>query len=413
MERCSNPPAGKMGSAVALISSRKQTVAFMVLLMVLASPIARADVWKEVTNNTQGICFTFVEPLGSYQCKEFSVPTEDGFLLGVQKVSSTKIAKAKKDPVFMYHGIMQGGDVWLLNSPSESLAFLLADSGHDVFIGNTRSSNFSYGHKTYSRSDKEFWDWTWDDLVDHDLPSMLQFVHDQTNETLLFVGFSQGTMTAFASFTQSSVVSLVKKAVMLSPIAYLRHVTAPLLEVAAWLFADEILLLAGVYEFSVENEGGRRFTDMVCKSAQLKCYDGSLLSLITGPNCCMNTSRMPYYTIYEVQSTSMKNIAQMAQLVRSGGFSRFDYGLFGNLAHYRSIFPSSYDLSAIPADLPIMLAHGGQDTLADKVDVSDLIASLQGDPQVILVPEYAHGDFVLALNATTEVYDKVLNFFNS
>jgi hypothetical protein len=35
---------------------------------------------------------------------------------------------------------------WLLNSPEESLAFILADSGFDVWISNTRGTRFSRGH---------------------------------------------------------------------------------------------------------------------------------------------------------------------------------------------------------------------------------------------------------------------------
>lgn len=39
----------------------------------------------------------------------------------------------------------------------------------------------------------------------------------------------------------------------------------------------------------------------------------SVCPYVTGPNCCLNETRMPLYYLYSFQSTSMQNIAQLAQ----------------------------------------------------------------------------------------------------
>ena len=49
--------------------------------------------------------------------------------------------------------LLQGGDVWVLNGPSEALGFILADAGYDVWIGNTRTTRFSFGHSSYQKND--------------------------------------------------------------------------------------------------------------------------------------------------------------------------------------------------------------------------------------------------------------------
>lgn len=48
----------------------------------------------------------------------------------------------------------QGGDAWFLNSPEESLGFILADHGFDVWVGNVRGTRWSHGHISLSVRDK-------------------------------------------------------------------------------------------------------------------------------------------------------------------------------------------------------------------------------------------------------------------
>lgn len=40
-----------------------------------------------------------------------------------------------------------------------SLAFLLSDAGHDVWLGNTRGGHYS-DHTKLSRKDGKFWDFS-------------------------------------------------------------------------------------------------------------------------------------------------------------------------------------------------------------------------------------------------------------
>jgi lysosomal acid lipase/cholesteryl ester hydrolase len=89
-----------------------------------------------------------------------------------------------KAPVLLQHGVVLGGDIWFLNLPAQSLGFMLADEGFDVWVANVRGTRWSHGHialtkheqqKKNTKKEKNYWDWSWDELAMYDLPAMLEF----------------------------------------------------------------------------------------------------------------------------------------------------------------------------------------------------------------------------------------------
>merc|ERR1712241_832128 len=56
---------------------------------------------------------------------------------------------------------------------NRSLGFIAADRGYDVWLGNYRGNSYSRAHIHLDPSEFEFWDFSFDQMADHDLPKFL------------------------------------------------------------------------------------------------------------------------------------------------------------------------------------------------------------------------------------------------
>ena len=103
-------------------------------------------------------------------------------------------------------------------------------------------------------------------------------------------------------------------------------------------------------------------------------------------------------------------------VIRRGTIAKYDYGnAADNTKHYGQATPPAYDVSAIPDDFPLFLSYGGRDSLSDVEDVRHLVQALKshdGDKLTVqYLDDYAHADFVMAINARDRVYAPLMAFF--
>ncbi|KAL6497601.1 hypothetical protein OROHE_027230 [Orobanche hederae] len=369
------------------------------------------------TATAAGVCSAAVTIHG-YKCEEFEVTTDDGYILSVQRIPEGRTGGGgpNRQPVLLQHGVLVDGMTWLLNSPEQSLAMILADNGFDVWISNNRGTRFSRRHLNLDPANSEYWNWTWDDLVIHDLPSVVELVFEQTGRKTHYIGHSMGTLIALASFSEGKQVNKVRSAVLLSPVAYLSHMTTALGDVAARAFVGEITTMFGLAEFNPKGEAVANFLKALCTASGIDCYD--LLSALTGRNCCLNASTVEIFLKNEPQSTATKNLVHLAQTVRDGVLSKYDYGNANfNVEHYGESKPPVYDLSKIPHDLPLFLSYGGQDALSDARDVATLLDALKYHDvdklHLQYIKDFAHADFIMGITAKDIVYNQIMTFFRN
>ena len=104
-----------------------------------------------------------------YPAEEYTVETEDGYLIYIQRIpggrdevnQDTCDQDSCPDPkpvVFLQHGMLCASSNWVANFPNQSLGFLMADAGFDVWLGNVRGNTYGLRNIKYKTNSNKFWD---------------------------------------------------------------------------------------------------------------------------------------------------------------------------------------------------------------------------------------------------------------
>ena len=78
------------------------------------------------------------------------------------------------------HGLLSSSDVFIINDENKALAFVLANRGYDVWLGNNRGNKHARHHIKYSPDDIAFWDFTFEEMAIYDLPAAFNYINCHT-----------------------------------------------------------------------------------------------------------------------------------------------------------------------------------------------------------------------------------------
>ncbi|CAK4033914.1 Sterol esterase 2 [Lecanosticta acicola] len=128
----------------------------------------------------------------------------------------------KKYPVLMMHGLLQSAGAFCCND-DDSLAFYLAKSGYDVWLGNNRCG-FNPKHTSLDYGDPRMWAWNIRQMGVMDLAALTSRVLAQTGfPKLALIAHSQGTTQTFVALAKEQRPEIGEKISVfcaLAPAAY-------------------------------------------------------------------------------------------------------------------------------------------------------------------------------------------------
>ncbi|KAL6431826.1 hypothetical protein ACFW04_007359 [Cataglyphis niger] len=292
-----------------------------------------------------------------YPVEAHVVTTEDGYLLTLHRIPGGKGSL----PVLLQHAFLCTSADWIMLGKGKALAYLLADQGYDVWLGNFRGNTYSRAHISLSPSESKFWDFSYNKIGIYDLPAMITFITNMTSQPLhTYIGHSMGTTTFYVMASKRpEITKMVKMMISLAPAAFIKS--------------------------NIKNP----FT-------------------YTAPFWREIQSLLPVILSHDPAGSSTKTLIHYLQALQTNTFRQFDYGPIRNLLMYNSAEPPDYNLTNIT--VPIALFYGVNDWIIEVSGVEKLSRLLPNVVDMYKVPwsKFNHLDFVWAKDAPILVYKRIL-----
>ncbi|KAJ2945848.1 hypothetical protein O0L34_g4754 [Tuta absoluta] len=353
-----------------------------------------------------------------YRCETHTVVSK-GYILNVHRIPSGKNSEVfdgvPKKTVFLQHGLFASSADWILNGPEKGLAYVLADAGYDVWMGNIRGNKYSREHAWLKLKSKAYWNFSWHDVAEHDVPAVVDYILKikGAGTKITYIGHSMGTTILFAMLSiRPEYNNILTAGFALAPVVFLSDVRSPakaLAPIASNVASMEMVY--GVYEFIPKNSPLGKMTSscqvdkvdfVLCKSA--------LFYICGYDEKQFNKNLLPVFLSHLGTGTSWKTAIHFAQEVNSGGnFQKFDYGSFHNKRIYGTETPPAYDLSKVT--LPISLFWAKNDLLSGEADIKKLLSKLPPSTESYEVPfpDFNHLDYLWAVDANSLLNNKILD----
>ncbi|XP_044516272.1 gastric triacylglycerol lipase-like [Gracilinanus agilis] len=371
-------------------------------------PEVRPDNPEAVMNVSQMISYW------GYPSEEYEVTTEDGYILTINRIPHGKTDghhSGRRPVVFLQHGFLMSASCWITNLPNNSLGFLLADAGYDVWLGNSRGNVWSRKHEYLSLDSKEFWEFSFDEMARYDLPASIDYIVKKTGQKIYYVGHSQGTFIGFLAFsTLPKLAQKVKAFHALAPVFSIQHVRSLPFKLLFRLPKLLFKLLVGDKDILPETAISKFLATEVCNNEITGIICGKIVFSLFGfdPEN-LNMSRIDVYLSHSLQGTSSQNFVHYYQNFHDirNVTRAFDWGTRKeNLAHYNQPTPPRYTLLSMR--VPTALWSGQRDLLADPEDVAILVPQIPNLIYHKTLPTYNHLDFVFGVNAPEDVYNGMI-----
>ncbi|KAG5930726.1 hypothetical protein E4U53_002155 [Claviceps sorghi] len=356
-----------------------------------------------------------------YEAEEHIVQTKDGYLLGVHRLQwrkgeegqkvNTGPGSLKKRVVYLHHGLMMNSEVWVcLTDAKRCLPFELLERGFDVWLGNNRGNKYSKKSIHSSPASVKFWDFSLDEFAFYDIPDTISYILETTQqESLSYIGFSQGTAQAFATLAihpslNHNVNVFIALAPAMAPAGLSNGMVDSLIKASPSLLylmfgRRSILSSATMWETLL-------YPPLFCH-----LIDRGMAFLFNWKtkNISLSQKLAAYPHLYSLTST--KSVVHWFQVIRNKCFQMYDDDVCQPISMTTS---SKYSkVAKYPTRnirTPVVLIYGGSDSL---VDINVMLRELPPQTVATEIPHYEHLDFLWARDVDSQVFQHVFDALDS
>ena len=358
------------------------------------------------------------------------VTSPDGFILAIHRIVNP-LKPVIRFPVLLFHGLT-GTSENFLNSDktgfiSESVisgntGFELAKQGYDVWLTDQRATPFSSNNTFYNRKQKEYWDWSVDEIALLDLPLIIEYIRGFTGRHKIgYVGHSQGTQIMFMLMSREQKYNhIIEPFIALAPVFYL---TDTIFEISI-----ERLIPWHTIEIISKKIGGRftdstinYVTDILCGNPGVRdavCKPAAYVYLsfqnfLVDPVITdLNFMRLPVYATSSLWYTvSSRQLAHNLQTIRTHVPRMLDYSEIDpaiNKKLYGTTTAPKYEARLITCKSIALISATG-DVLATPSDRQTLVRTLGRKPLYdIVINDRSFGHTTFIFGSTDQLVQRVV-----
>ncbi|KAF2891758.1 hypothetical protein ILUMI_14415, partial [Ignelater luminosus] len=351
-----------------------------------------------------------------YPFENHTVQTKDGYILEIHRIPHGRNSSGNTGPpVLFVPGYLCSSADWVNMGPENSLGFILADKGYDVWLANYRGTRWSRKHAWLNPDvdRKAYWSLGnhFQQIGEYDLPAFMNYILNVTKqEKLFYIGHSQGGSSYFAlTSAKPEYNDKIRLSINLAPVAYCSHMTS-----FVNLFVIFKIPIA-IYTALTQNYELLGYNFNTAKLGEIFCQDGA----ITQGLCVtlyylfggyspdqINKTRLPVILTNTPAGSAIRQGQHAAQLITTGKFQKYDYGKVKNLEIYGQPTPPQYNLSKITA--PVAIYVGDRDIYAKQEDTDKTASEISNLVVYRYIEGFSHLDVIWGIDAPSVIFNDIL-----
>ena len=277
-------------------------------------------------------------------------------------------------------------------------------------LGNNRGNKYSKKSVKVSPQTLDFWNFSMDEFAFHDIPDSIAYVLETTGqESLSYIGFSQGTAQAFATLAihpklNEQVNVFIALAPAMSPAGLSNGVVDALVKASPQV----LFLLFGRRSIL---SSATMWQSLLYPPLFVRVIDLGLSFLFKWKTKNISTSQKLAAYPHLYSFTSTKSVVHWFQIIRNRSFQMYDDDVHPPLSlrgtsKYTKV--AKYPTRNIKT--PIVLVYGGSDSL---VDIKVMLKELPSQTVATEIPHYEHLDFLWARDVDQLVFQHVFDALES